>query len=178
MNTLTVLTLVSETRIFSYIQEFGFTPSRIVGALGIAALIASIISGSIILLIDKKVQKPLQITACIFMFFLTITPLIQLDQKSVALNLARATKEDPFDSSLMGNLSVEAYPSFLNAFEEKVPMEGMIINCKDERSSYTKFLEKIDDVKENTDSRWINKTAPDMNLTTYLNTHQTPSACI
>lgn len=175
VSTLALLTIVSETRVFAYINELGLTPARITGAVGVGALLVAIICGGIVLMTQKNIKKPLLITGAIGMIVIGVLPFFQLDRQSTAFNLARATEERPFDSRLASLLSQEAIPTFLVGVEEGVPMEGMITDCTRYRSDYARFLRIF---RENDDEkRWMNITAPDMAMEKFLETHEEPQAC-
>lgn len=181
MGALALLAVVSETRIFAYIEELGLTPARITGAVGIAALLTVIIYGGIVLMLQKDTKKPLAMTAVMIMIVLGVLPFFQLDRQSVAFNLARATEENPFDSNLVSELSAEAVPTFLTAVEGGIPMKGMMTNCSKYRSNYNRFLRIVQEYDETTNTegpkRWINVTAPDMTMEKFLKTHEAPTTC-
>jgi hypothetical protein len=175
---LIALGLVSESRILAYINEFGFTPARIVGAIGMAALLLAVAIVGGVLVTQKDTQKAWMSFAIIFMISITLTPLLQLDAMSVKLNIARATAEDPFDANQVSDLSIEAYPTFLHALNKGTPMEGMAVNCQDNRGDYSRFLRKINNfINDKEDARWINETAPEMNMENYLLSNDVPEKC-
>lgn len=175
---LVVLALVSASRVIAYIQEFGFTPARIMGALGIGTLLLGVIVGSTVLITQKNVQKTILSIGTLFAIFVTLCPLLQLDKKSAELNILRATTEHPFDSNAMADLSIEAYPTFLEAVDDGVPMEGMIVDCKSNRGDYGRFLRNITKItNDETKTRWINQTAPKMDMLNYLGNHAEPEKC-
>lgn len=171
---LILVTLVAETRVFHYIQAFGFTPARIVGALGILTLFCAIVLSNILLLTKKNVSQPLLASGVLMMIFMAITPLMQLDAQSMRLNIARATAANPLDSNDISDLSSEAYPAFLEAIEEDVPMKGMIAECKSSRRSYDRFIREAG---KREDVRWMNTTLPGIAMNQFLATHDLPEEC-
>lgn len=174
---LALLAIVSETRVFEYINELGLTPARITGAVGVAALLVAIIAGGIVLIVQKDTKKPLVMTGALAMIVIGVLPFFQLDRQSVAYNLARATKEQPFDSNLIAELSPEAFPTFMNAIDEGVPMEGMIVECSKNRYFYNSFVNDVEDYVEEEEKRWMNVTVPDMTMKKFLETHDVPAKC-
>lgn len=171
---LVLVALVAETRVIHYIQEFGFTPTRIIGAFGIFTLLVIIILASSLLLTQKNIRQPLLASGILIMIFMTITPLMQLDAQSMRLNIAQASTAEPLDASDIFNLSSEAYPAFLTAIEEGVPIEGMITECTKSRGSYNRFIRKAN---KKEDVRWINTTLPGIAMNQFLETHQLPEEC-
>ncbi len=171
---LILVTLVAETRVFHYIQEFGFTPARIVGALGILTLFCAIVLSNILLLTKKNISQPLLASGTLIMIFMAITPLMQLDAQSMRLNIARATATEPLDSDDISSLSSEAYPAFFKAIEENIPMEGMITECSKSRWLYNRFIRKAE---EKEDARWMNSTLPGIAMNQFLTTHDLPGEC-
>lgn len=174
---LTLITLIAETKTLHYISLFGLTPTRIVGSLGVCALIASILISGFLLLTRKGVRQAFSATALIIIAFLTVIPFSQLDAWSMKYNIAHATTESPFDSTLAGKLSKEAVPILLQAQEDNIPMDGMMVNCKEDRKAYTAFLKTIDTAISHTEDSWINVTIPDLNLRAFMSTHTKPAVC-
>ncbi len=173
---LILVTIVAETRVLNYIQEFGFTPTRIVGALGILTLLGAIILSNILLLTKKNIHQPLFASGVLMMIFMALIPLMQLDTQSMRLNIARATAIEPLDSDDISDLSSEAYPAFLKAIEENVPMEGMITECSNSKSrvSYNRFIRKAE---KKEDVRWMNMTLPGIAMNQFLAAHDLPEEC-
>lgn len=121
-------------KVLRYVNEFGFTPMRIIGILGVLSVALIVVLCGFLLMTKRSVKAPLLATGTIIILFFALTPLMQIDALSMRLNAARASEEEPLDVELITELSAEAVPSFLTAVESGVPLAGISdeIICADE----------------------------------------------
>lgn len=172
---LVIITLIAEVRVLHYIQAFGLTPLRILGFLGIIALLVCIMSSSFFLLVRKNALYAVHASMLTAIIFLVLVPLVQLDKQSMKYNIARATPEHPLDATLIDSLSLEAYPAFFTARETHVPIENSLVLCQQENKELALFTEALKTVTQQ--KRWIDSTLPAYAFTAFAATHSAPTTC-